>query len=102
MIPRTYYVAPLAAFKTLQGIKWEAVLAGAGFHVGHIDFCGDNASQSSFEAQPGVVHIGTLFSQTVPPAVATALQSQGVLATDTVFTAIQKVANKLGGIAIHF
>jgi hypothetical protein len=102
MIPRNYYVAPLAAFKTLQGIKWEAVLAGAGLHVGHIDFCGDSASQSSFEAQPGVVRIGTLFDQAIPPAIAAALQSHGVLTTDSAFSAIQKVVNKLGGVAIHY
>ena len=102
MIPRRYYIAPMAAFQSLRGVEWHAVSIGqANLHLGHVDFSGDPQRQTQFEQVVGVTPLGTLFHGTIPAAVATLLQAQGVTTADTAFAAIEKVIGKLGGLTLH-
>lgn len=102
MIPRRYYIAPLPALQSLQGVEWQATSIGsANLHLGHVDFAGDSQAQTRFEQTAGVLPIGTLFHGAIPAAAAALLDAHGVVATDTVFAAVEKVIGKLGGLLLR-
>jgi hypothetical protein len=93
----------MQAFQSLVGMEWHAVNVGAGFALGWVRCEGDPAQAKKLEATQGVVSLKTALHghYPVPVGAVTALAAQGVLSTDSILQAIEKVIAKVGGLTVH-
>ena len=91
-----YYYCKKTSLSTVSNIVHQMVYVGD-HAFGWIDWRYNPAEQSVFEQDAAILVVGPLMYSKISPEVASALSAHGVLSTDTVYEAVQKMRTKFGG-----
>ena len=93
---RHYYVAPQSAFDSLKNLRWAATALPSGDSFGWVLWADDPMQQAAFEAQASAA-LKTLAHPKISAQAAGKLAPHGILPSDSVIEAVEKIWAKFAG-----